>query len=78
MEKQIVGYPDHTRAVIKGLTVDGLILCDIYGSLKVETINEQGEKQLVDMPLFDENVSITNGKFFTLTKNELEEWTIQQ
>lgn len=56
MNKIIKNYPDYTLAVAKALTCDGLILCDIYGSRKVEVVNESGDKDLVDISLFDENV----------------------
>ena len=74
MEKVITNYPDYTRAVIKGLTEDGLILCDIYGSRKIKQLQEDDTEIEVDMPLFDENVSVENGKYFTLSKEELEQF----
>ena len=73
MEKTINNYPDYTKAVIKGLTVDGLILCDIYGSRKIKQLQEDGTKIEVDIPLFDENVSVKNGKYFTVTPEEMNE-----
>lgn len=78
MNKIIKNYPDYTLAVAKALTCDGLILCDIYGSRKVEVVNESGDKDLVDISLFDENVSVENGKYFTLTKKDLEELSINK
>lgn len=73
MEKTINNYPDYNRATIKGLTIDNLILCDIYGSRNIRQSQEDGSSFEVEMPLVDENVSVENGKFFTLTDAEIEE-----
>lgn len=78
MEKRINGYGDFNTVVPKKILEDGTILCDVKGIRKVSQpiydsdFKKVGERE-VEMPIIDSNISFENGKFFTLTAEEIDE-----
>lgn len=77
MTKDIKGYGSFNTVVIKSILEDDTILCDVRGMKKIKQpiysgFNIIGECD-VEIPICDTNISFENGKFFTLTSEEIEE-----